>query len=212
MIWRIKNSLRTNHFHDIIECLIAALEAKDLYTSGHSNRVADMSLDLARDMGLKRSELENVHIAAHLHDIGKMGVPEIILNKKEKLLPSEWAQVQMHSEIGYNILSKSKELANIAEIVLYHHERWDGSGYPRGLKMEKIPLGSRIIGVADAIDAMTSIRPYRQAMKWEACMQEIVINKGIQFDPVIVDTAVKHWKKWLQRSQEEQSENIGRKI
>jgi putative nucleotidyltransferase with HDIG domain len=212
MVLRINNRFRTNHFHDIIECLIAALEAKDLYTSGHSNRVADMSLDLARDMGMRGSEVENVHMAAHLHDIGKMGVPEVILNKKGKLLPDEWAQVQMHSEIGYNILSKSKELGNIAEIVLYHHERWDGSGYPRGLMMEKIPLGSRIIGVADAIDAMTSMRPYRQAMTWEACMEEMLINKGIQFDPVVVDAAERLWSKWKQHSQEEQSINIGREM
>lgn len=206
---RINNRTRTNHFHDIIECLIAALEAKDLYTSGHSNRVADMSLDLALVMGLKSIELENVHIAAHLHDIGKMGVPEIILHKKEKLTPNEWAQIQMHSEIGYNILSKSKELSNIAQIVLYHHERWDGSGYPKGLQMHEIPLGSRIIGVADAIDAMTSIRPYRKAMTWDACWEEIQKNKGIQFDPTVVDTAERLWSKWKQSSQEEQSINTG---
>lgn len=193
------------YLHDIIECLIAALEVKDLYTSGHSSRVADMCLDLARAMGLKGSALEDVHLAAHLHDIGKMGVPEVVLNKKGKLLPHEWAQIQLHPEIGYNILLKSKELYRIAEIVLHHHERWDGKGYPHGLQMDKIPLGSRIIGVVDAIDAMTSARPYREPMSWKECMKEILLNKGVQFDPVVVETAEKLWKRWEGRRQEEQA-------
>ncbi len=200
------------HFHDIIECLIAALEAKDLYTSGHSSRVADMSLDLAHAMGLKGPALENVHLAAHLHDIGKMGVSENVLNKKGKLLPHEWAQIQMHPEIGYHILRKSKELYAIAEIVLHHHERWDGKGYPHGLKMDKIPLGSRIIGVADAIDAMTSVRPYREPMSWKECMDEILFNKGIQFDPVVVEAAEKLWKRWAGKRQEDQAPQMDMKL
>jgi putative nucleotidyltransferase with HDIG domain len=208
----MRGIFRAKYFHDIIECLIAALEAKDQYTSGHSTRVGDMSLDLARAMGLRGMELENVHIAAHLHDIGKMGVPENVLNKKGKLLPDEWAQIQMHPEIGYNILSKSEELAEIAEIVLYHHERWDGTGYPKGLRGEQIPLGSRIIGVADAIDAMTSIRPYREAMSWEACMKEVLANKGRQFDPVAAEAAEKLWEGWMYRLQEEQRANKEREM
>ncbi|MCX7709308.1 MAG: HD-GYP domain-containing protein [Clostridia bacterium] len=199
MIHQIQRLFRHRHFHDIIECLIAALEAKDLYTSGHSSRVADMSFDLARALGLKGVYRDNVHIAAHLHDIGKMGIPEYILNKKGKLLPHEWAQIQRHPEIGYSILMKSRELQRIAEIVLHHHERWDGKGYPHGLLADKIPLGARIIGVADAIDAMTSARPYREPMSWEACIEEIMLNKGVQFDPVVVEGADKLWKKWKLR-------------
>ncbi len=208
----MKEIYRANYFHDIIECLIAALEAKDLYTSGHSTRVADMALDLAQALGLKDDELENVHIAAHLHDIGKIGVPENILNKKGKLLPHEWAQVQLHPEIGYNILNKSSALNEIAEIVLRHHERWDGGGYPGGLCMEKIPLGSRIIGVCDAIDAMTSIRPYRSAMTWDACLEEMLRNKGRQFDPVLVEAAERLWDKWALRWQEEQQANRNKDV
>ena len=202
MLYQMNKLFQTNKYlqmqnlHEIIECLTAALEAKDIYTSGHSLRVADMSLDLARVMGIKGIELENIHIAAHLHDIGKMGISENILNKRGKLLPHEWAQVQLHPEIGYNILCKSKQLYKIAQIVLYHHERWDGKGYPKGLVKDKIPLGSRIICVADSIDAMTSARPYREAMLWEECMQEIIINKGIQFDPVVVEAADQLWIKW----------------
>lgn len=191
-----------HHFHDIIECLAAALEAKDLYTSGHSSRVGDMSFDLGRALGLKGSQLETIHIAAHLHDIGKMGIPENTLNKIGKLLPQEWAQIQAHPMIGFTILAKSKGLVKIAEIVLHHHERWDGSGYPHGLREEEIPLGSRIIALADAVDAITSIRPYRKAMSWEECWLEVVANKGIQFDPTVVETSKKLLKRWKLRYQE----------
>jgi len=207
MFQYIQGIFRPHHFHDIIECLAAALEAKDLYTSGHSSRVGDMSFELGRAMGLKGSELETIHIAAHLHDIGKMGIPENILNKSGKLLPHEWAEIQRHPEIGCKILSKSKKLKKIAEIVLYHHERWDGRGYPHGLREDRIPLGSRIIGVTDAIDAITSVRPYRNAMSWEECREEILANKGIQFDPVAVETLEKLWKRWEVRWQESQKDN-----
>lgn len=139
MFQYIQRIFRPHPFHDIIECLAAALEAKDLYTSGHSSRVGDMSYDLGRAMGLKGSELENIHIAAHLHDIGKMGISENILNKKGRLLPHEFAQIQTHPEIGQKILAKSNGLRKIAEIVLHHHERWDGGGYPDGLRAEKSP-------------------------------------------------------------------------
>ncbi|MCX7920719.1 MAG: HD-GYP domain-containing protein [Clostridia bacterium] len=201
MIYIFNWLLGKNDFHDAIECLVAALEAKDVYTSGHSSRVADISYDLARMLGLRGTTLANVHVAAHLHDIGKMGIPENILNKNGKLLPHEWAIIQRHPEIGYNILIRSKRLKKIAEIVLYHHERWDGKGYPFGIKMDKIPLGSRIIAVADSIDAMTSERSYRKAMTWEACMEEILVNKGIQFDPVVVEAAEKLWKVWRKRQE-----------
>lgn len=202
MFQYIQQIFRPQPFHDIIECLAAALEAKDLYTSGHSSRVGDMSYDLGRAMGLKGSELENLHIAAHLHDIGKMGISEVILNKKGKLLPHEFAQIKTHPEIGYKILAKSKGLQSIAEVVLHHHERWDGKGYPGGLREDKIPLGSRIIAVADSVDAITSIRPYRKAMSWEECREEILINKGLQFDPVAVEASEKQWEKWRVRCQE----------
>jgi len=180
-------------FHDIIECLVASLEAKDVYTSGHSSRVADMSLQLAKRIGLKGKELNFIHIAAHLHDIGKIGIPEQILNKKGKLLPHEWAQMIHHPEIGYKILNKSKKLSSIAKIVLHHHERWDGNGYPKMLKGEKIPLGSRIIAICDTIDAMTSHRSYRPAFTFDEAFAEVIANKGMQFDPVLVEAAGDLW-------------------
>lgn len=173
-------------YHDIIESLVAALEAKDNYTSGHSERVALMTYKLSKGLGIKGVELENIDIAAHLHDIGKIGVPDKVLNKNDKLLPHEWEYIKMHPKIGFDILSKSNRLRFISKIVLHHHERWDGKGYPQGLSGINIPLGSRIIAVCDSIDAMTSDRPYRKAMGFEECMNEIIINIGLMFDPVIV--------------------------
>ena len=176
-------------YHDIIDCLVEALEARDPYTCGHSGRVADMALELASRIELMGAELETVHMAAHLHDIGKIGVPDQILRKPCGLLPHEWAAIQRHPVIGYNILSKSRQLEQIALIVLYHHERWDGKGYPSGLKGEAIPLGSRVIALCDAVDAMTSDRPYRQSMSWQECWDYVVANKAMQFDAALVDAA-----------------------
>ncbi|MFZ7131146.1 MAG: HD-GYP domain-containing protein [Eubacteriales bacterium] len=172
--------------HDAIECLAAALEAKDTYTQGHSNRVADMSLALAQKLDIGGLELEHIHIAAHLHDIGKIGVPDYILNKKGRLQPDEWDQIKQHPVIGHQILSKSNELKEVAMIVLYHHERWDGKGYPKGLKEDEIPLGSRIIGICDAVDAMMSSRPYREALPIDKISSELVRCSGSQFDPYIL--------------------------
>ncbi|MTI81587.1 MAG: HD-GYP domain-containing protein [Firmicutes bacterium] len=173
--------------HDVVECLIAALEAKDIYTRGHSQRVAEMSVMLAEGIGLKGIELENVHIAAHLHDIGKIGISDYILSKKEKLLDKEWEQIKKHPHIGYLILNKSNHLKDISKIVLHHHERWDGCGYPYKLQGNDIPLGSRIIAICDSIDAMTSSRPYRNSLTIEEVLNEIYINKGSQFDPYLID-------------------------
>jgi len=183
-------------FHDLIECLVAALECKDAYTHGHSARVADMSLDISRALKVEGIELENIHFAAHLHDIGKIGVADGLLSKSGSLLPHEWAQVQAHSVIGHNILSKSKRLEQIAKIVLHHHERWDGGGYPAGLQGEYIPLGARVIAVADAVDAMTTDRPYKKRISWDACFRELQINRETQFDPLIVGVASQLWRGW----------------
>ncbi len=174
-------------YHDIIESLVTALEAKDSYTSGHSERVAFMAHEFGKKLKIKGRELENIHIAAHLHDIGKIGVPDEILNKNGKLLPHEMEYIKMHPKIGFDILSKSSKLKDISKIVLHHHERWDGKGYPSGLVQDAIPFGSRIIAICDSIDAMASDRPYREAMSFERCMEEVIINKGIMFDPVLVN-------------------------
>jgi len=186
----LKNILRVlykNMYHDMIESLVAALEAKDYYTCGHSKRVAFMGCKLSKKLGVKGIEFEEIHIAAHLHDIGKIGIPDKILNKNGKLTEDEWNYIKAHPKIGYNILRKSSRLKNISRIVLYHHERWDGKGYPDGLSKFEIPFGSRIISVCDSIDAMTSTRSYRKALTFEKCINEIRANSGIMFDTLIVD-------------------------
>ncbi len=183
-------------FHDAIQCLIAALEARDRYSHGHSERVADMVYQLAGAAGLKDWELETVHIAAHLHDIGKIGIPDKILRKPGKLNPHEWAQIRRHPEIGWRILNSSQHLKQVAKIVLYHHERWDGRGYPAGLKGEEIPLGARLLAVCDSIDAMTSDRPYRRALCWKDCRKEIESSRAAQFDPALVDLLETLWPEW----------------
>lgn len=176
-----------NGYHDMIESLVAALEAKDYYTCGHSKRVAFIVCELSKKLGVKGREFEDIHMAAHLHDIGKIGIPDNILNKNGRLNSHEWNLIKTHPKIGYEILNKSNRLKHISKIVLYHHERWDGKGYPDGLFKFEIPFGSRIISVCDAIDAMTSTRAYREALSIQECMKEIYYNRDIMFDPLIVD-------------------------
>jgi len=180
-------------YHDIIESLAAALDAKDIYTAGHSTRVADTSYTLGSLLGLKYTDLELVHMAAHLHDIGKIGVPDYVLHKKGKLTDDEWLLMKEHPKIGYNILSKTDSLKCIAKIILHHHEKFNGTGYPNKLKGNEIPFNSRIITVCDSIDAMLSNRPYRSALSYNYCKEEIIKNSGIIYDPNIVDCLIENW-------------------
>ncbi len=173
-------------YHEIIECLVTALEAKDPYTRGHSTRVADMAYKLGEIAGLKGEALEDLHLAAHLHDIGKIGIPDRVLNKAGPLMPEELAILRQHPTIGYQILTRSSQLKGLAKIVLHHHERWDGNGYPDGIKGEEIPISSRIIAVCDAVDAMTSERPYRKALSVKECRHQLQINRDLQFDPQLI--------------------------
>lgn len=186
-------------YHEIIECIVSALDAKDPYTAGHSQRVSDMALTVCELIGLKENDIEAIHIAAHLHDIGKIGVPDAILNKTEKLNDIEWKAMKKHPETGAQILSKSKHLNELKDIVLYHHERFDGMGYPTGLKGEKIPVGARIIAICDSIDAMTSTRSYRKAHSYDYCYQEIKNNLGKMYDPIIGRYVLHHWEEIVGR-------------
>lgn len=180
-------------YHEIIECIVRALDAKDPYTAGHSQRVSDMALKVCKLIGLKNEDTEKIHIAAHLHDIGKIGVPDIVLNKVDKLNREEWELMKKHPQIGADILSKSYHLNELKHIVLSHHERYDGYGYPMGLKGEKIPTGARIIAICDSIDAMTSNRSYRDAHSITYCYDEIEKNLGKMYDPVIGKYVLEHW-------------------
>lgn len=181
------------HYHEIIECITAALDAKDPYTAGHSQRVSEMAMKVCQLIGLREETTEQIHIAAHLHDIGKIGVPDAVLNKPDRLTDEEFEQIKKHPTIGAEILSKSHHLSEVKDIVLSHHERYDGKGYPQGLKAEKIPVGARIIAICDSIDAMTSTRSYRQARSFEFCYDEIKKNLGIMYDPMIGQYVLDHW-------------------
>ncbi|MFA5093181.1 MAG: HD domain-containing phosphohydrolase [Candidatus Omnitrophota bacterium] len=174
--------------------LAAAIEAKDNYTHGHTTRVTNLSIEIARRISQKNKKnfdikfLENLHIASLLHDIGKIGVPEHILNKRSSLTVGERNRVREHPMIGVNILKPIKELEEAMQGVQYHHERFDGRGYPEGLKGEQIPLVAAIIAVADSFDAMTTDRPYRLALKKDRAIGEIGSLGGKQFCPRVTDT------------------------
>ena len=168
-----------------LEALVTALDAREHETQAHSQRVREYTLTLAQDLGLKHDDLIQTGRGALLHDVGKIGVRDSILLKPGKLSQDEWVEMRMHPQIGYNILQNIEFLSPAAEIVLCHQERWDGKGYPNGLAGLDIPLGARIFAVVDTMDAMTSDRPYRKAMSFEAALEEIRICSGTQFDPRI---------------------------
>jgi HD-GYP domain-containing protein (c-di-GMP phosphodiesterase class II) len=157
-------------------------------THRQARRVARMAVAVARELNLSEDEVLEIEFAAALHDIGKIGVTDNILRKSSPLDEEEWKEMRRHSELGYQILKGIDFLKNAAEIVYAHHERYDGSGYPRGLAGEEIPLGSRLFAIVDAFDAMTSRRPYRAASSREHACEEIARNSGTQFDPFLVDT------------------------
>jgi HD-GYP domain-containing protein (c-di-GMP phosphodiesterase class II) len=173
-------------FMGTIRAMTAAIDAKDRYTRGHSERVAFMSRQLALASGLAPAEADRIHVAALIHDVGKIGVPERVLCKPGRLTDEEFELIKLHPEIGRNILQDIPTLADCLPGVLHHHERWDGRGYPHGLAGEDIPLIARIIGLADTFDAMSSSRSYRSAMPREKVLAEIERCAGSQFDPGLV--------------------------
>jgi len=169
-----------------IDLIMNTLYEKSNREMLHSMRVSEICEEIAINMNFSQDEVNQIRIAGLMHDIGKMGVDEKILNKTERLNSHEWKEIMKHPEIGYRILSSSNEFSEIADYVLKHHERWDGNGYPRGFIGEEISLQSRIIAVADAFDAMTSDRPYRKGLTVENAISEISKFSGTQFDPSIV--------------------------
>jgi len=174
-------------FLSAVTALAYALEAKDEYTSGHSQRVADMSVATAKELGLPPDSIEKIRLAGLIHDIGKIGVKESVLNKPSGLTEEESQNIRYHPEIGAHILNPIVDDEEILMIVRHHHERFDGTGYPDGLKGESIPLGARILAVADTYDAMTSERSYREAMNVETACAEVECGKGTQFDPEVAN-------------------------
>jgi len=187
---QLRHALATlERSYDItLEALGNALDLKDAETEGHSKRVTAFTIAMARAMELPADQIRVIARGAFLHDIGKMAIPDAILRKPGALTPEEIAIMREHCYRGYQILRRIPFLSEAAEIVYAHQEKYDGTGYPRGLKGEEIPLGARIFSVADTLDAMTSNRPYRPAQPFSAARQEIENWKGRQFDPMVVRT------------------------
>lgn len=175
----------------IISSMKSALLEKSKETEEHALRLISLSLKIGKSLNLSNAQINDLELLSTLHDIGKIGINESILNKPVFLTEEERIIIQKHPEIGYRIAKSSPELTSIAEFILYHHERFDGNGYPSGLKKEEIPLLSRIIAVVDAYDAMTQDRLYRSAMSEEEAIEEIKNNSGSQFDPTIVEIFLK---------------------
>lgn len=171
----------------VVKTLASTIDAKDRYTNGHSSRVAKYSREIALRAGKSVEFQDEIYIVALLHDIGKIGIPDNILNKSSKLTDEEYETIKQHPSIGVEILKNISEMPNIEIGAHYHHERFDGKGYPEGLAGYDIPEIARIIAVADAYDAMTSRRSYRSALPQEAVRSEIVKGRGLQFDPDFAD-------------------------
>lgn len=174
-------------FLDIVESLAAAIDAKDTYTNGHSIRVAEYSKEIARRAGYDENMQQRIYITGLLHDVGKIGVPDAIINKTGKLDDDEFRIIKTHPEKGSVILKNIKEMPELTIGARWHHERYDGRGYPEGLKGDAIPEEARIIAVADSYDAMTSNRSYRRILSQEIVRGEIEKGRGTQFDPVFAD-------------------------
>jgi hypothetical protein len=177
--------MRKNYLNTV-EALVQALEAKDAYTSGHSSRVAEWSVKLGQELNLPEDRLEFIKYAGVLHDVGKIGVSESVLNKEGKLTDQEWEVIREHPVIGQNIIKSIDFLFDVGQAVRYHHERYDGAGYPEGIAGEVIPLESRIIAVADTYDSMTSDRSYRKGLTHGEAIAELKRVAGTQLDPKIV--------------------------
>lgn len=175
-------------YNETLAALVAALDLRDTETHGHSLRVTELSLRIGEELGIERESREwrDLKHGAMLHDVGKVGVPDSILRKPGPLTDDEWSVIREHPLHGYNMLRAVRFLSAAAELVMCHHERYDGHGYPRGLRGEEIPLGARIFAVADAFDAITSARPYKPAHSEQEALREISLHSGSQFDPQVV--------------------------
>ena len=169
----------------MLTVLTRAIEARDPYTRGHSARVTALAEEVALSLGWSAEQLASLRVGGPLHDIGKLAISNEVLRKEGRLDPEELDQIGEHPKIGARILLRMAELREAIPYVLYHHERWDGKGYPSGKAGEEIPVGARVLAVADAFDAMTSDRPYRRALTREQALAEVERCAGTQFDPAI---------------------------
>jgi len=176
-----------------LSMLANAIEVRDPYTRGHIERVRDYALAIAEELGWTRASLYHLRFASILHDIGKINISVHILHKKGALEPGEWAEMERHPALGAELIKEIPFLSQTIPVILYHHERWNGKGYPFGLQGEEIPLGARIAAVADSFDAMTKLRPYRSVLTPEKAQAEIVTCSGQEYDPVVVEAFQRAW-------------------
>jgi putative nucleotidyltransferase with HDIG domain len=184
---------RRKSYVGIVATLIEAVEAKDRFNRGHSRRVAQLAVRFAHQLGMSAAEVDTLEVGAKLHDIGKIGIPEEILNKPDKLTPDEFQVMQTHPALGEQMLLPLDILAEIRPIVRHHHERWDGRGYPDGLRAKDIPRGAALLAVCDSYDAMTSTRPYREGLSPEAARAILLRGAGEQWDPELVSAFSRLW-------------------
>jgi putative two-component system response regulator len=182
------------------ETLAMVLDLRDQGTSGHSRRVADMTLEIAKNLGISNDEIAQIERGALLHDIGKLRIPNNILRKPAGLNPEEWQIMRRHPEYGYDFVKEINFLDGAADIILSHHERYDGKGYPRGLKGSEISLESRIFSLVDSVDAMMHDRPYHRGISFSAARNEIRQRAGTHFDPELVGPALEHMEDFLENS------------
>jgi HD-GYP domain-containing protein (c-di-GMP phosphodiesterase class II) len=191
----LRAAQRYQHIKDLLvgltRSLTAAIDAKDSYTFGHSERVARAAVVLGRELGLQEDEQSDIYLAGLLHDIGKIGIRDDVLTKRGPLTDEEFRHIQQHPVIGHRILAGLHAIAHLLPGVLYHHERYDGKGYPEGLRAEAIPLLARILAVADSFDAMNTSRPYRTAIPIERVDQILRNGAGTQWDPLVIDAYIR---------------------
>jgi putative nucleotidyltransferase with HDIG domain len=180
-----------DYFYRMVQAMVRSLEAKDSYTRGHSDRVSELAYAIAVNMGIELKEAEMLKKAAQMHDIGKLGIHDDILNKKSGLSQGEWDIVRKHPEVGEEILKPVFLDAQMLSVIRSHHERYDGTGYPDGLKADETSIFAQIVSVADAYDAMTSSRSYHSAMVKEEALAKIQAGSGTQFNPAVVQTLAK---------------------
>ncbi len=184
----IKKKIKLENItEEIVKTLARVIDAKDKYTNGHSFRVALYACTLAKNLNFSENEIKEIRWEGLLHDIGKIGIPDNVLNKNGHLTDSEYDLIKSHTVIGDEILKESSELKNAALTTRHHHERYDGKGYPDGLMKEEIPLHARILAIADSYDAMNSNRIYRKSLSKEVIKEELIKNRGTQFDPNLLD-------------------------
>ncbi len=183
----LRNSLRLQVVtRDAVEKMVDVIDRRDPYTAGHSIRVADLSARIAMEMGLPWEEVQTIRAAARVHDLGKIEIDSVVLNKPGRLDDKEWELMRRHPIVGAEIIARFPEFTRGADYIRYHHERWDGRGYPHGLRGEEIPLGARIIAVADSYDAMITDRPYRRGLSRDVVLAELRKGAGVQWDPEVV--------------------------